>query len=156
MLVNRGSFTITAGVEMRFSYDGGSLVRHPADMGHLSGLPGLPEKLQHGWTRFPEQAARTVLTPWDTGMRFESDDVHVQNLKSPYPLVRWTDRWGTRWSIATVTRDGCTMTSFGFRDRASDPLGGLGGPRRSSPAAGLSPFPPRCEHLQQLSAQDDA
>ena len=30
-------------------------------------------------------------------MRFESDDVHVQHLKSPYPLVRWTDRWAARW-----------------------------------------------------------
>jgi len=38
-----------------------------------------------------------VLAPWDAVIRFESDEVHVQNLKSPYPLVRWTDRWGTRW-----------------------------------------------------------
>ena len=95
MLVNRGSFAITR-VEVRFSHDGGSLVP-PGRYEHLSGLPGLSEKLRHGWTRFPEQAARDVLTPWDTGMRFESDDVHVQHLKSPYPLVRWTDRWGARW-----------------------------------------------------------
>lgn len=24
-------------------------------------------------------------------------EVYVQHLKSPYPLVRWTDRWGQRW-----------------------------------------------------------
>jgi len=30
-------------------------------------------------------------------MRFETETVHVKFLKSWYPLVRWTDRWGTRW-----------------------------------------------------------
>ncbi len=38
-----------------------------------------------------------ILAPWDLGIRFESDEVHVQNLKGHYALVRWTDRWGTRW-----------------------------------------------------------
>ena len=65
MLVNRGSFTITR-VEMRFSYDGRSLVSHRG-YEHLSCLPsGLPEKLRHGWTRSPEQASYAVLAP---GMR---------------------------------------------------------------------------------------
>jgi hypothetical protein len=42
-------------------------------------------------------AMRGVLPPRHTGMWFETDDVRVQNLASPYPVVRWTDRWGTRW-----------------------------------------------------------
>jgi hypothetical protein len=38
-----------------------------------------------------------VLTPWDGGIRFESDDVAAGLLTGPYPLVRWTDRCDTRW-----------------------------------------------------------
>jgi hypothetical protein len=40
---------------------------------------------------------RGILTPWDMGMRSESDEVHVQDLKGNYALVRWTDQWGQRW-----------------------------------------------------------
>jgi hypothetical protein len=35
-----------------------------------------------------------MLTPWDGGIRFETDDTHVRHLVSAYPIVRWTDRWG--------------------------------------------------------------
>jgi len=37
------------------------------------------------------------LTPWDGGIRFESDDVAAGLMTGPYPLMRWTDRWDTRW-----------------------------------------------------------
>ena len=37
------------------------------------------------------------LTDASGTLRLESDDVHVQHFESPYPLVRWTDRWGARW-----------------------------------------------------------
>ena len=38
-----------------------------------------------------------VLSPWDRGVVFESDLVHERFQENPYPLVRWTDRWGPRW-----------------------------------------------------------
>jgi hypothetical protein len=95
MVVNRGSFTVTQ-VEVRFSLDGKCLVPH-GNYVRLSGFIALPEKLREHWLRSDERAAYGVLTPWDMGIRFESAPVHVQNLKSPYALVRWRDRWGTRW-----------------------------------------------------------
>jgi hypothetical protein len=95
MVVNRGSFTITE-VEAKFSYDGRSWVNH-AGYQRLSGFGNVSERLRHRWRPSSELAMYGVLAPWDAGIRFESDEVHVQNLKNPYPLVRWTDRWGTRW-----------------------------------------------------------
>lgn len=95
MVVNHGSYTITR-VEARFSYDGKSLVSH-AGYERLPGFHEAPERLRAGWSASPERAMYGVLTPWDLGMRFESDEVHVKFLSSPYPLVRWTDRRGTRW-----------------------------------------------------------
>jgi hypothetical protein len=40
---------------------------------------------------------RDILTPWDAGVRIEIDPVPVRDLVGPYPVVRWTDRWRTRW-----------------------------------------------------------
>jgi hypothetical protein len=96
MVVNRGPYTIT-GIEVRFSYDGRSLVGHHAYK-HLWGYAKIPEGLlPPGWQASDEHAGYGVLTPWDGGLRFETDTVHVKFLSRPYPLVRWTDRWGTRW-----------------------------------------------------------
>ena len=51
-----------------------------------------------------------MLTPWNAGVRFESDEIHTQHLSGPYPIVRWTDRWGTRWEhkrgVMRQIRDG--------------------------------------------------
>jgi len=43
-------------------------------------------------------------------MRSESDPVPAQDFAGPYPVVRWTDRWRTRWEhkrgeIKQVTAD---------------------------------------------------
>lgn len=37
------------------------------------------------------------LTPWDRGVRFESDAMSSTDLPGSFPVVRWTDRWGARW-----------------------------------------------------------
>ena len=50
-----------------------------------------------GWAPIHTPAMQGVLPPRHTGMWFETDDVRVQDLASPFPVVRWTDRWGTRW-----------------------------------------------------------
>jgi hypothetical protein len=95
MLVNRGSYTITR-IEVRFSYDGQSTVGHRAYR-HMWGYASIPDTLLHGWRESSEHAGYSVLTPWDGGLRFETDAVHVKFLSHPYSLVCWTDRWGTRW-----------------------------------------------------------
>jgi hypothetical protein len=38
-----------------------------------------------------------VLTPFDTGIRFETDQIHEKYLSGPYPVVRWMDHRGTHW-----------------------------------------------------------
>lgn len=95
MVVNGGSYTITR-VEAQFSYDGRSLVPH-GGYKRVTGFMDLPSGLRGAWHVSEERAMRGVLTPWDAGIRFESDKVHVKFLSGPYPLVRWTDRRGTRW-----------------------------------------------------------
>jgi len=37
------------------------------------------------------------LTPWDSAMRAATDLLDVAQLTDPRVIVRWTDRWGTRW-----------------------------------------------------------
>jgi hypothetical protein len=92
---NHGGYTITR-LEAQFSYDGKSLTTH-RKYKRESGFDDIDESLRKGWWESDEEAAYGVLTPWDQGIRIESDAVHEQFLKNPYPLVRWTDRWGTRW-----------------------------------------------------------
>jgi hypothetical protein len=38
-----------------------------------------------------------VLTPWDTGMRFETDDVDARHRASPYRWSGGRTSWGTFW-----------------------------------------------------------
>ncbi len=95
MVVNRGSYTITR-IEAQFSYDGKRLTP-PAGYRRLSGFGQVRPLLRKDWRPSSERAMYGILTPLDAGIRFESDEVDVRHLKSPYPLVRWMDRWGTRW-----------------------------------------------------------
>jgi hypothetical protein len=95
ILINRGKFTITR-VQAQFSPDGMSLISHHSYR-RVPGFDTVPEDLRAAWKESAERAMYGVLTPWDTGIHFASDTVHDRFLKSPYPVVRWTDRWGTRW-----------------------------------------------------------
>jgi hypothetical protein len=95
VVVNHGSYSITK-VEVRFSYDGKSLASHRKHE-RMSSSADLHPGLRKQGDRARELAMLGVLSPWDPGIRFESDEVHVQNLKGRYAVVRWTDWWGTRW-----------------------------------------------------------
>jgi len=95
LLVNHGSFTIRE-VEAQFSVDGTSLVSSRTRE-WMSGFPQLHSALHKPGDRSKETARHGILTPWDGGMRFESDEMPARILNAPYPLLRWTDRWGTRW-----------------------------------------------------------
>jgi hypothetical protein len=98
LIVNRGSQTITQ-IGARFSPDGQSVVSHHKQT-RIPGHPNLPPELLAGPPfEAPAEAASygDRLTPWDTGMVVETDAMGVQRLKDPRVIVRWTDRWGTRW-----------------------------------------------------------
>ena len=95
---NHGNQTITR-VEARFSPDGMNVITHRRQI-RLPGHTNLPDqlKLEPPFEKAAEVATHGHwLTPWDTGMSIETDDIGVQRLRDPRVIVRWTDRWGTRW-----------------------------------------------------------
>jgi hypothetical protein len=96
-IVNHGALTITQ-IEVRFSPDGKSMTtpRKQERLAVDSNLPSGP----YGAHLVRSAEAETFadrLTPWDTGMTAETDPIGVQHLTDPRVIVRWTDRWGTRW-----------------------------------------------------------
>jgi hypothetical protein len=92
---NRGPYTITE-VEVQFCLDGSTL-RPAASSERVSNFANLPDGLQKPGDTSEERAMQGVLTPWDSGIRAESDEVPARDLKGHYALVRWTDQWGERW-----------------------------------------------------------
>ena len=95
IVVNHARYTVTR-VEARFSYDGKSMIT-PRVSESMPSVPKLSGRFAAGWAPMRTPAMQGVLPPRHAGMWFETDDVQVQDLASPYPVVRWTDRWGTRW-----------------------------------------------------------
>jgi hypothetical protein len=91
---NLGSFTITR-VEAVFC-SGNSIVPHRG-FKRLNSFANLPESLKVGYKAAAEINLNDVLTPFDLGMRFESHEMTTDQALTPYPIVRWTDQWGTRW-----------------------------------------------------------
>jgi hypothetical protein len=95
MIANRSKYTIT-NVEAQFSTNGTNLVGHHRSE-RLAGLDNLPDVLRAGQPGLIESAYDNALTPWDAGMRFQTDAIGVRHIAQPYAVVRWTDRWGQRW-----------------------------------------------------------
>jgi hypothetical protein len=94
-VINRGPYTITE-VEVQFCLDGGTL-RPAANYERVSNFANLPDGLRKPGDVSEERAMKGVLTPWDTGMRAENDEVRVPELRGHYAVVSWTDQWGQRW-----------------------------------------------------------
>jgi len=92
---NCGRYTITR-IEVGFSLDGRRLRSPPSNV-RVSSFEDLPGGLRKRGDTSEERAMKGVLTPWDTGMRSESDQVNVELLKGHHAIVRWTDEWGKRW-----------------------------------------------------------
>jgi len=46
---------------------------------------------------FPEDWHVVSLTPQDPGLRMIGPALRIDQSLFVYPLVRWSDRWGTRW-----------------------------------------------------------
>jgi hypothetical protein len=99
IIVNRGRYTITR-VEAQFwlvTGSAGSLVSHRR-MELLTGYADLDEKLREDLSGPQEyNIYLDRLAPWDIGIRVVSDPMAVKFTRGSYPVVRWTDRWGTRW-----------------------------------------------------------
>jgi hypothetical protein len=93
IVTNRGSYTITdIGARLRLA---NSTVREFRGSERVTGTPGLDTRLTDGMTGLLEALSHgDRLAPWDVGLRFYSDPSPIE---SWYPIVRWTDRWGTRW-----------------------------------------------------------
>jgi len=95
IVVNRGHYAITD-VYARFRAGTGGLLAY-----------GRTEHFSSWWTRRGEITAGvtgperylspTTLTPADAGLRFSEDARAVRDLAGSYPVIRWRDRWGTRW-----------------------------------------------------------
>ena len=99
LIVNRGAYTITR-VEAQFrlnSGSNGSLVTvHQTE--RITGYGDLDERLRRDVSGAPDYNPYvTRLAPWDVGLRFRTDSIATKYTLGWYPVVRWTDRWGTRW-----------------------------------------------------------
>lgn len=47
---------------------------------------------------WPEDLTTTTLAPQDPGLRLIGPALQLhEGMLGAYPLIRWTDRWGTRW-----------------------------------------------------------
>ena len=98
-IINHGPATITR-IEVQFSPEGRSVIpaRKQERLGVDTNLPYSGPVA--GFRHVQSAEARTFndrLTPWDTGMTAETDPIGAQRLTDPRVIVRWTDRWGTRW-----------------------------------------------------------
>jgi hypothetical protein len=95
IIVNHGLYTISR-LEVQFCIGGNSLTPfHRYE--RVPGFDNLPKELRRGDRAGSELPLRGVLTPFDKGIFFETDDIHEDHLISPYPIVRWVDHSGTWW-----------------------------------------------------------
>jgi hypothetical protein len=94
IVVNHGLYTISR-VEIQFCIGNSLTPQHRYE--RVPGFDDLPKELRRGDRAGSELPLRGVLTPFDKGIRFETDEIHEDHLVSPYPIVRWVDHWGTWW-----------------------------------------------------------
>jgi hypothetical protein len=91
VVVNNGRFTIT-NLDARFGM--GTAIYPARQMEYYSGYPALPQELVSGLVA---DAAISILPPGVAGIRFIGGAMTARDLHGVNPIVRWTDRWGTRW-----------------------------------------------------------
>ncbi len=99
IVVNHGHYAIT-GIEarIRLAGAGGPSLVPFAGSERVPCTTDLDERLRDGMSGLLEGMLHSDrLSPWDIGLRFWSDPVSSAQFPGAYPVVRWTDRWGTRW-----------------------------------------------------------
>jgi hypothetical protein len=95
IVVNRGHYAITD-VYARFRAGTGGLTAYGRTE-HFSSWLTHPGEIKIGVTGPERNLSPTTLTPFDAGLRFSEDAKAVRYLAGSYPIIRWRDRWGTRW-----------------------------------------------------------
>jgi len=95
IVVNRGHYAITD-VYARFRAGTGGLLAY-GKTEHFSSWWTLRGEVTAGVTGPERNLSPTTLTPADAGLRFSEDARTVRDLAGSYPIIRWRDRWGTRW-----------------------------------------------------------
>jgi hypothetical protein len=86
VMVNHGRYTIT-GIDALWVFRGGRTKKF-AEWERLSRMGDLDPRLLAGVEVLTDVHQ---LSPWDLGLRINSGPM------ADMPIVRWTDRWGTRW-----------------------------------------------------------
>jgi hypothetical protein len=96
IVVNHSDYVITQ-IDARFCLSDSTMI--DAREADWAGTPleGFAAELTIGLEPLAPLPREHVLTPTEPGVRFEGDPVRPSLVASAYPLVRWTDRWGTRW-----------------------------------------------------------
>lgn len=95
IVVNRGHYAITD-VHAQFRAGAGDLTAYGRTE-HFSSWCNLAGGITEGVTGPERNLSPTTLTPADAGLRFSEDARALRYLAGSYPIVRWRDRWGTRW-----------------------------------------------------------
>lgn len=95
IVVNRGHYAITD-VYAQFHAGTGGLMAYGRTE-HFSSWWGLAGEIKSGVSGPERNLSPTTLTPADAGLRFSEDARTVRDLAGSYPVIRWRDRWGTRW-----------------------------------------------------------
>jgi hypothetical protein len=95
IVVNRGHYAITD-VYAQFRAGTGGLMAYGRTE-HFSSWWGLFGEIKSGVSSPERNLSPTTLTPADAGLRFSEDARTIRDLAGSYPVVRWRDRWGTRW-----------------------------------------------------------
>ena len=96
VVVNGGHYTIT-GIEARFCYPDSGHVAERRTAQRVPSMGNLPAPLGEGLSLLTSDLESSVLTPADVGVRCYGEFAEPGARPQVYPLVRWTDQWGTRW-----------------------------------------------------------
>jgi hypothetical protein len=103
VMINHGRYTITD-IDARLVFPGGEVQEFPG-WERLSRREDLDPRLLAGvGGRLEPMADTHQLSPWDLGLRIYSNPAPPDRLEGAAPVVRWTDRWWTRWEYRGEVR----------------------------------------------------
>ena len=91
VVINNGRFTIT-NLDARFARN--AALYQCQQREYYSAYPALPQEFVSGLVADP---AINILPPGFAGVRFIGGSMLAKEVQGMTPIVRWTDRWGTRW-----------------------------------------------------------
>jgi hypothetical protein len=94
VLINHGRYTISA-IAAKLRTKGGVLLDFEKAE-RLLGTAGTAADLGAD-SALEAMFQPDILTPWDAALRFTIRPEDISDLVGAYPVVRWTDRSGTRW-----------------------------------------------------------